>query len=93
MSLRTMLRCQWPIVTVGLIFLLAFILVGAGFWRRGALLIGFGVGAAAVLRLTLPEEHAGLIVVRSKGIDFATTATVAASVLFTALTIDPLGTS
>jgi len=92
-NLRTMFRSQWPIVTVGLIFLLAFILVAAGFWRRGALLIGFGVGVAAALRLALPEERAGLIVVRSKGIDFATTAAVAAAVLFTALTIDPLGTS
>ena len=60
-----------------LIFLAAFGLVAAGYWRRGALVIGIGVGVAAVLRLALPDDRAGLLVVRSKGIDFVTTATVA----------------
>ena len=80
-------------VAVGLIFLGAFLLVAAGFWRRGALLIGLGVGVAAALRLALSDDRAGLLAVRTKGIDFATTAAVAAAVLFTAWTIDPLGTS
>ncbi len=93
MSLRGAVREQWPIVVVGLIFLAALVLVAAGFWRRGALLIGAGVGVAAGLRLGLSEDRAGLLVVRSRGIDVAMTATVAAAVLFTAWTIDPLGTS
>ena len=33
-------RAQWPILLVGLIFLVAFVLAGANFWRRGSLLIG-----------------------------------------------------
>ncbi len=65
MTVRAVLRrtvgAQWPI------------LAGVNFWRRGALLIGIGVGVAAVLRLVLSEERAGLLVVRSKGIDFVTT--------------------
>ena len=48
---------------------------------------------AAALRLALSDDRAGLLVVRTKGIDFATTATVAAAVLYIAWTIDPLGTS
>ncbi|KEB75272.1 DUF3017 domain-containing protein [Mycobacterium tuberculosis] len=68
------------------------ILAGVNFWRRGALLIGIGVGVAAVLRLVLSEERAGLLVVRSKGIDFVTTVTVAAAMVYIASTIDPLGT-
>ncbi|OHU92371.1 DUF3017 domain-containing protein [Mycobacterium talmoniae] len=84
---------QWPILLVGLIFVVAFVLAGANFWRRGALLIGIGVGVAAVLRLVLSEDRAGLLVVRNKGIDFVTTATVAAVMLYTASTIDPLGTA
>lgn len=91
--IRAAVRGQWPIVTVGLIFALAFILVAAGFWRRGSLLIGIGVGVAAGLRLALSDDRAGLLAVRTKGIDFAATATVATIVVFTALTIDPLGTS
>jgi hypothetical protein len=92
MTARSVLREQWPIVLVGLIFLAAFVLVGANFWRRGSLLIGIGVGVAAVLRLLLSEERAGLLVVRSKGSDFMTTAIVGAAMIYIASTIDPLGT-
>ncbi|QOO68116.1 DUF3017 domain-containing protein [Mycobacterium tuberculosis] len=84
MTVRAVLRrtvgAQWPI------------LAGVNFWRRGALLIGIGVGVAAVLRLVLSEERAGLLVVRSKRIDFVTTVTVAAAMVYIASTIDPLGT-
>jgi hypothetical protein len=85
-------RAQWPILLVGLIFLVAFVLAGANFWRRGSLLIGIGVGVAAALRLALPDERAGLLVVRSRGTDFLTTASVGAAMVYVAWTIDPLGT-
>jgi Protein of unknown function (DUF3017) len=93
MQARKVFRAQWPILTVGLIFVVAFILVAAGFWRRGALLIGIGVGVAAALRAALPEDRAGLLAVRTRGIDLTTTASVGAVVLYIAGTIDPLGTS
>lgn len=86
------IRAQWPILLVGLIFLVAFVLAGANFWRRGSLLIGIGVGVAAMLRLALPDERAGLLVVRSRGTDFLTTAAVGAAMVYVAWTIDPLGT-
>jgi hypothetical protein len=92
MSVRQLFRLQWPMVTVVLIFVVAFILAAANFWRRGALLIGIGVGVGAVLRLALTDDRAGLLVVRSKGIDFATMALVATSMMYIAWTIDPLGT-
>lgn len=91
--MRAAVRAQWPILAVGLVFALAFGLVAASFWRRGALMIGIGAGAAAALRLVLSEERAGLLVVRTKAIDFTTTAAVAAAVMYIAWTIDPLGTS
>ena len=78
---------------MGLIFLAAFGLVIAGYWRRGALVLGIGVAVAAALRLALTDERAGLLAVRSKSIDFVTTATVSAAMLYIAWTIDPLGTS
>ncbi|MBN3513264.1 MULTISPECIES: DUF3017 domain-containing protein [Mycobacteriaceae] len=90
---RKVFAGQWPILVVGLIFIAAFVLVVAGYWRRGALFIGIGVGVAAALRLALTDDRAGLLVVRSRTIDFATTATVSAAVLYIAWTIDPLGTS
>jgi Protein of unknown function (DUF3017) len=91
-QVKAQAKSQWPILMVELIFIAAFALVGANFWRRGALLIGVGVGVAAALRLVLPEERAGLLVVRTKGIDFLTTATVAAVMVYITFTIDPLGT-
>jgi hypothetical protein len=92
MSAGSVLRAQWPILLVGLIFATAFVLAGANFWRRGSLLIGIGVGVAALLRLILSEDRAGLLVVRSKGTDFMTTAMVGAAMIYIASTIDPLGT-
>lgn len=91
-SAKTAAKAQWPILLVGLIFVTAFALVGANFWRRGSLLIGIAVGVAAILRLVLSDDRAGLLVVRSKGIDFMTTATVGAAMVYIAWTIDPLGT-
>jgi Protein of unknown function (DUF3017) len=90
---RKVFAGQWPILLVGLIFISAFGLVVAGYWRRGALVIAIGVGVAAALRLALPDDRAGLLAVRTRTIDFVTTATVSAAVLYIAWTIDPLGTS
>jgi hypothetical protein len=89
---RRVLRAQWPILLVGLIFVVAFGLVASGFWRRGSLLIGIGVAAAGVLRLLLTQDRAGLLVVRAKGIDLSMLAMVSAAMMYIAWTIDPLGT-
>ena len=67
--------------------------MAANFWRRGAVLIGIGVGVAAALRLVLSEDKAGLLVVRTKTHRLRDDGLGGASVLFTAWTIDPLGTS
>jgi uncharacterized membrane protein len=90
---RKVFAGQWPILVVGLFLVAAFGLVAAGYWRRGALVMAIGVGVAAGLRLSLTEERAGLLVVRSRTVDVVTTASVSAAVLYIAWTIDPLGTS
>ena len=87
------LRRQAPILAVAAIGLVALALIAAGFWRRGALLIGIGVGVAAILRLVLSDERAGLLAVRTKPIDVTMMAAVCAAVVYIAWTIDPLGTS
>jgi Protein of unknown function (DUF3017) len=61
-------------------------------WVMLIFVVGIGVGVAAVLRLALTEDRAGLLVVRSKTIDFATMASVATAMVYIAWTIDPLGT-
>lgn len=92
-DVRRLVAAQWPIMLVGLIFVVAFVLAGANFWRRGALLIGIGTAVAAALRLVLSEERAGLLVLRDRGLDFATMTTAAAAMVYIAATVDPLGTS
>lgn len=89
---RRVVRTQWPILAVFFIFATAFGLVVTDFWRRGSLLIGIGVGVAAVLRLVLSDKRAGPLVVRGRMTDFATMAVVSAAVIYIAWTIDPLGT-
>ena len=90
---RAVFRRQWPILSVAAIGLVALVLVAAGFWRRGTLLIGIGVGLAAGRRLALPEDRAGVLVVRTRTIDVAMMAAVCAAVVYIAWTVDPLGTS
>jgi hypothetical protein len=90
---RKVFAGQWPILVVGLVLVAAFVLVVAGYWRRGALVMAVGVGIAAALRVSLTDDRAGLLAVRSKAIDFATTAMVSAVMFYVAWTIDPLGTS
>jgi hypothetical protein len=92
-SARKVFGGQWPILVVGLIIVASFVLVVAGYWRRGALVLAIGVGVAAAFRLALPDDRAGLLAVRSRMVDFVTTATVSAAMLYVAWTIDPLGTS
>lgn len=90
---KAVFRRQWPVLTVAAIGLVAAVLVAAGFWRRGALMIGIGVGVAAGLRLLLPEDRVGVLAVRSRRLDVASMVTLSAAVLYIAWTIDPLGTS
>lgn len=90
---RAVLRRQWPILSVAAIGLIAAVLVACGFWRRGALLIGIGVGVAAALRLVLSDERAGVLAVRTKAIDVSMMAAVCATMSYVSWTIDPLGTS
>lgn len=90
---RKVFASQWPFWSVGLTFLAAFVLVVAGYWRRGALVMAIGVGVGAALRLVLSDDRVGLLAVRSRGVDFVTTAVVSATMLYIAWTIDPLGTS
>ena len=63
---------ELPLVAVMLV--VAVGLFGAGVlhtWRLGAGLVGLGLCLGAGLRLTLPARQAGLLVVRSRGVDAA----------------------
>jgi phosphate starvation-inducible membrane PsiE len=91
-TVRDVVRNQWAIIVVFAIFFAAFGLIVTDYWRRGSLLLGIGVGVAAVLRLVLSDERAGLLVVRGRATDVIAMALVSAAVIRIAWTIDPLGT-
>ena len=52
---RKVFAGQWPILSVGVFFVVAFALVVGGYWRRGALVMAIGVGIAAAMRLLLAD--------------------------------------
>ncbi|GAB3501099.1 DUF3017 domain-containing protein [Amycolatopsis cihanbeyliensis] len=56
-------------------------------WRQGAALIGGALLVAAVLRVVLSDEQAGLLAIRSRGVDMLSYAGLGALILFVALTI------
>jgi hypothetical protein len=62
-------------------------------WRDGTGAIGVALFLAALLRALLTDEQAGLIAIRSRGVDVLTYMGFSASVIFVAITIEggPLG--
>ncbi len=60
---------QWPIALVLVGVAAALVLVALNSFRLGAVLLAASVLLAAFLRLLLPDEDAGLLVVRSKRVD------------------------
>jgi len=86
----TALLRQWPLLVV-----LACVGAGVGLvfelhWKRGAMMIGGAAGLAALLRLVLPEETAGLLVVRSKVWDVIITGGAGLAIVVLALLVPPL---
>lgn len=61
----------WPLAVVCLFFLAGLVLVIARHWRRGSVVMGASLGLGAMLRFFLPEQVAGLLVVRSRLFDTA----------------------
>lgn len=60
---------QWPLMIVLVIVAAGLVLAGFGVWRAGAIVVGTGVGVAAVLRIVVPFRMAGLLQVRGKAFD------------------------
>jgi hypothetical protein len=61
--------------------------IGAAYlddWRLGVRIIGGAMGAAALLRLVLPQRDAGMLAVRHRLIDVALLAAIGAALVFLA---------
>jgi hypothetical protein len=62
---------QWPIAIVLAGVAIALVMIAADYFRRGSVVLAGSVLLAAFLRLLLPGDEAGMLVVRSKRIDVA----------------------
>ena len=86
------LRRQWPIAASLAVVVAGLVVVASGHFRRGTLLLSFGVALALFLRLLLPGSEAGLLAVRSKKVDVAVLATLALGTSLLALWVPPPST-
>ncbi|QKV76383.1 DUF3017 domain-containing protein [Amycolatopsis sp. Hca4] len=84
---------QLPFAAVLLVVAVAALRIFQYHWREGAALIGAALLLAALLRAALPTTRAGLLAIRGKLVDVVTFTSLAAAVLYVALTIigGPLG--
>lgn len=60
---------QLPMLIVVLIAAAGVARVATANWREGAVLLGGSLLVAAALRIFVPEERAGLLVIRSRPVD------------------------
>lgn len=83
------LRREWPITIVVATMVAGLVVVASGHFRRGTIVLSFGIALALFLRLLLSSEDAGLLVVRSKRIDVAVMAVLAIATSVLALWVPP----
>ena len=82
-------RREWPIAVVITTVVAGLVVVASGHFRRGTIVLSFGIALALFLRLLLSSEDAGLLVVRSKRIDVAVMAVLAIATSVLALWVPP----
>lgn len=80
---------QWPLAVTLAGVLVGVVVMGTGYWRRGATIIGVTIVAAAALRW-LPPRMVGLLVVRSRWFDTLVLAVLGVGILVTAWVVPPI---
>jgi hypothetical protein len=86
------LRQEWPITAALTVVVIGLVVVASGHFRRGTVLLSFGVALALFLRLLLPSSEAGLLAVRSKRVDVVVLAFLALATSVLALWVPPPST-
>lgn len=80
---------QWPIAVVLLCVGASLAVVALDQFRTGSLMLAGSLTLAFALRLTLPGDRAGMLAVRSRGVDLAVLGVLAAALLVFALWVPP----
>lgn len=83
------LRKQWPIAVVLAVVAAGLVVVAVGHFRRGTVLLSFGITLALFLRLLLSQDDAGMLAVRSKRVDVLVLAVLAVGTSVLALWVPP----
>jgi len=83
------LRREWPLATSLAVVLAGLLVVATGHFRRGTVVLSFGITLALFLRILLPSDRAGLLAVRSKKVDVVVLAALAAATSVLALWVPP----
>ena len=86
------LRQEWPITAALTVVVIGLVVVASGHFRRGTVVLSFGVALALFLRLLLPSSEAGLLAVRSKRVDVVVLAFLALATSVLALWVPPPST-
>ncbi len=68
-DLRSRIPSALPAALVAAVALVGMGLVLTQHWRKGAVLLGAALLVAAVLRMVIPPDGAGLLAIRSRVID------------------------
>lgn len=80
---------QWPLLLVLACLAAGVILIAAGYWRRGSMMIGGAIGLAGLLRLILSDDRAGLLVLRARLWDAMVTGLTGLAIIVLALLVPP----
>ncbi|CAA9214374.1 MAG: hypothetical protein AVDCRST_MAG57-251 [uncultured Blastococcus sp.] len=78
---------QAPLLAVLVAVAVGLLLVTFDHWRRGLVLIGLALMAAALMRLLLPVRRVGFLAVRGRPVDVALLAGAGVALTVIALTI------
>jgi hypothetical protein len=86
------LRRQWPLAVPLGVVLVGLVVVADGHFRRGTVILAFGVSLALFLRLLLSQDDAGLLAVRTKRVDVVVLTVLAVATSVLALWVPPPST-
>ena len=76
-----------PMLLVLAVAAVGLMRVATANWREGAVLLGGSLLVAAVLRVILPPDRAGLLAIRSKAVDVISDSGLGLAVVLLAVTI------
>jgi Ca2+/Na+ antiporter len=83
------LRREWPFSLVLAVVVVGLLVVASGHFRRGCVVVSFGVVLALFLRVLLPSADAGMLAVRSKKVDVVVLTVLAVGTSVLSLWVPP----